>query len=145
MTTDDLRKRAEQAAQQYAPTTSEAVPPTPSDYVSIGKEIGFIAGALWHASTQPAQEPAHVQVATRRSGKNTALADAIMERATAQGIRVEFVYPSPTREQIDRAVGRVVADASNHPVPHVVLGESVKPLRDKVTDAVLALLNGEEE
>lgn len=48
----------------------------------------------------------------------------------------------PSREQIARAVGEVVSNAANHPVPHVVLGRDIEPLREKITDAVLALFNG---
>ena len=46
----------------------------------------------------------------------------------------------PTREQIDRAVGEVLSNASNHPDPVAVLGRSIALLRNKVTDAVLELL-----
>src|SRR5690606_29421939 len=46
----------------------------------------------------------------------------------------------PTREQIDRAVGEVLSNASNHPDPVAVLGRSIAPLRNKITDAVLELL-----
>lgn len=46
----------------------------------------------------------------------------------------------PTREQIDHAVGEVLSNASNHPDPVAVLGRSIAPLRNKITDAVLELL-----
>lgn len=38
-------------------------------------------------------EPVRVQIAGRRSGKHSALADMIVERASARGVRVEFVEP----------------------------------------------------
>jgi len=46
----------------------------------------------------------------------------------------------PTREQIEIAVGGVLFNASNHPDPVAILGKSIAPLRDKITDAILALL-----
>lgn len=51
----------------------------------------------------------------------------------------------PGREQIERAVAAVLANAGNHPAPSAVLGLSVEPLCDKVVDAVLALLRGDED
>lgn len=38
-------------------------------------------------------EPVHVQIAARKGGKHSALADMIVERANAKGVRVEFVTP----------------------------------------------------
>ena len=64
-----------------------------------------------------------------------ALADAGLLRDPARTV--------PTREEVETAIGGVLFNASNHPDPVTVLGKDVGPLRDKVTDAVLALLAGQ--
>ncbi|WP_143822666.1 hypothetical protein [Mycetocola reblochoni] len=46
------------------------------------------------------------------------------------------------RKSLDRVIGAVVSNSMNHPVPHVVLGRDVSGLRMKLTDAVLAWLQG---
>ena len=56
MTTDDLRKRAREAAEQYAPTGSIVPGIRSSDYVTLGRNIGFAAGYLAHAAQQPSRE-----------------------------------------------------------------------------------------
>lgn len=50
--------------------------------------------------------------------------------------------PDTTRALIDRAVGAVLFNASNYPerVQSRILGQDTSPLREKVTDAVLAVL-----
>src|SRR5690625_2422769 len=51
--------------------------------------------------------------------------------------------PLPDREQIARAIAPALSNAMNHPSPNAVLGRSVARLNEKVTDAVLTLLEGE--
>lgn len=47
----------------------------------------------------------------------------------------------PTRQQINAAVGAVLFNASNYPLPVMthIIGQDMGPLRNKVTDAVFAL------
>lgn len=59
------------------------------------------------------------------------LADAL-EAATA-GVETH----QETWEALTRAVGEVVFNAANHPVPHVVLGRDISKLREKIVDAIL--------
>ncbi|PYY59974.1 hypothetical protein DEJ17_06290 [Curtobacterium sp. MCSS17_011] len=71
--------------------------------------------------------------------------DEPMDVFQAEAQRARAVQSSlhpPTREQINSAVGSVLFNASNYPrpaVPHI-LGADIGPLRNKVTDAVLALI-----
>lgn len=50
--TDDLRTRAREAALKWEPAC-QGEPSTPSDYVSIGRRVGFEFGYLAHATRQP--------------------------------------------------------------------------------------------
>lgn len=56
---------------------------------------------------------------------------------------VEVPVSLPTREQINSAVGEALFNASNYPraaMPHI-LGHDIGPLRNKVTEAVMAALS----
>ena len=46
-----------------------------------------------------------------------------------------------TRDDIDTALGRVLFDAMNYPVPHAVLGRDVSDLREKCADAVWQVIH----
>lgn len=86
-------------------------------------------------------EPEHVAlVGGRRAGKTEALIEDILERAAVRGLHISLQYGVPTREEVELAVGRVLFDASNHPDPVAVLGRDFSPLRTKVVDAVMEIL-----
>ena len=51
----------------------------------------------------------------------------------------------PKREEISNALGSVLFDANNHPVPHAVLGRDFSKLRNEATKAIEQLLDYAEE
>jgi len=46
-----------------------------------------------------------------------------------------------TRDDIDKALGRVLFDAMNYPEPHQILGRDVSGLRKKCADAVWQVIH----
>lgn len=52
----------------------------------------------------------------------------------------------PSRHAIESAVGEVLWHASNYPeaAQSRILGQDIKPLRDKVTDAVMRVLEAKD-
>ncbi|MDT0211228.1 hypothetical protein [Curtobacterium sp. BRD11] len=91
-------------------------------------------------SEQHNDEPI-VLIAGRQTGKASALIDSILDRANERGVRVQVV-PATSREELGRAVGSVLFDVSNYPkeAQSRLWGRDIGPLREKVTDAVLAAM-----
>jgi len=58
----------------------------------------------------------------------------------ARGKDGQEATESPTREILDRALGEVLFNASNHPNPSAVLGRDFTTLREKCVDAVMKVL-----
>ncbi|MDK8171719.1 hypothetical protein QP735_04170 [Curtobacterium citreum] len=83
-------------------------------------------------------------LATRITSRHGPAFIDVDEAAATLRAAADQLEAVPTRKQIDTAVGAVLFNASNYPrpaMPHI-LGQDIAPLRAKVTDAVLALLNG---
>ena len=68
------------------------------------------------------------------------MAGRIAQSLADAGLLAQPTRTVPTRDQIEIAVSGVLFNASNHPDPGAILGKSIAPLRDKITDAVLALM-----